>query len=202
MTLDDNQTDMFTMAGGEPRRWSLWEMINFSFWSTNRVLSELSVLIRLSNSNMKRIPQGAPLFGLLSSGDREKERVEEEIDNIIKTIECVVSSSEQLFSRLRCGHIDAAIKKLAYLKNKDKLTWSELNTRSRALRDAVETELKEYYFYQYPKSKGLKMVHIQGEWKAPAEALTHNISYSKLVVAAPNAEILLNGCHILGDVVH
>jgi hypothetical protein len=40
-----------------------------------------------------------------------------------------------------------------------------LNTRARALSDAVETELKQYLYYQYPRHKGEKLLSWQADWQ-------------------------------------
>jgi hypothetical protein len=53
---------------------------------------------------------------------------------------------------------------------KHDFSWSELNTRTRALRDAIETELRGYLYYQYPKAKGDKLRTWKEDWKASLAA--------------------------------
>src|ERR1700682_5733170 len=74
----------------------------------------------------------------------------------VEAIKFCVGASEKLFAELKCSQIIEATRRL---KNtpQNPLSWSELNTRSRALRDIIEVELRGYLFYQYPKLKGDKL---------------------------------------------
>jgi hypothetical protein len=136
--------------------WSLWEMVNFSFAFAHDLLEKLSVLIEVSCQNMKAVDYNA--------GSRKVA-----IDQSETMVKCCVELTETLFAKLKSDHIDSAMERLRrFLHNP--FEWSELNTRSRALRDAVEVELRQYLYYQYPKNKGERLRVWQDEWKTTLSA--------------------------------
>ncbi len=127
-------------------------MNNFQFSSIDLLMAELRSLVSVSNNNMW-------LDNIHSVGDEKA---------IAQAKECMgfcADISATHLKSLKCSHIDTAAIRLERLSSGDSFTWSELNTRSRALRDAIKTELKEYLFYQYPRDKGLKYLSIDSEWK-------------------------------------
>jgi hypothetical protein len=81
-----------------------------------------------------------------------------------------VAATEKLFSDLKCDHIDSAARALAAWVKQTPRHWSELNARSRALRNAIEIELKQYLYYQYPKQKGEKLRLWKDDWKTSIAA--------------------------------
>lgn len=140
---------------------------NFRFTSVHRVLRELSIMIQVSNHNMKFVE---------AAGGYDDKRViddpgaPEALRQAVEAVEFITDASEKLFSWLKCSHIDDAVKRLGYWLKQTPAEWSELNARSRALRDAIETELKDYYYYQYPKQKGQKFAAWKTDWKASLAA--------------------------------
>ena len=85
-------------------------------------------------------------------------------DQAIKAIAYCVDASDKLLGDLKCPHITDATRRLRSTPQ-NPLSWSELNTRSRALRDIVEVELRGYLFYQYPKLKGDKFRTWSDDWR-------------------------------------
>src|SRR5271168_5402332 len=79
-------------------------------------------------------------------------KAKEAINDAVKDARSCVQASEKLFSSLKCPHIDNAIRRLANSLDRP-ISWPELNTLSRALRDSIEVELREYLYFQYPKHK-------------------------------------------------
>jgi hypothetical protein len=127
---------------------------NFKFGSVNRLLVELNIMISVSNHNMK-----------LLAGAKD-ERYREAVDQCILSIKQNGEIAEKLLSGLKCQHIDSALRALRNLLKADgEFSWSELNTRARALRDAIEIDLGEYYYYQYPRQKSLRLRSWAEDWK-------------------------------------
>lgn len=139
--------------------WSLWKMVaNFRFGSVYRLMTELSVLARVSSHNMKLPAE------IGDQGDRDA------IDQALASIKENSQIVEQLFSALKSGHINSALNAFEHLLDNGKFSWSELNTRVRSLRNALEVELREHYYYQYPKPKGLKLSKWTEDWKISLSA--------------------------------
>lgn len=78
--------------------------------------------------------------------------------------------ADETMAWLNCAHITEAAKRLKYWGAHEADTWPELNTRARALRDAITTELKDYLFYQYPKDKGKKFRSWKRDWETSIKA--------------------------------
>lgn len=139
---------------------------NFNFSGVNRVIYELGLLVRVSKANM----EGERAQGYFSGiADDEPDR-HKALRQARETVTFVCQMSGQIFPALKCAHIDTALERLRYWLEQSPVRWAELNTRSRALRDAIDTELKEYIYYQYPKSKGAKLKAWDTEWKATLTA--------------------------------
>ncbi len=137
-------------------------MINFRFSAIYHLMSELNILIRTSNHNMEWI---------LSAGISEAKALQSD-KNVAALKDCRKSAvaCSQLASSwlksLNCIHIDAAAERLKDLGEDDdnRNGWSELNTRSRSTRDAIERELHGYYCYQYPKDKVKLILSWKDDW--------------------------------------
>lgn len=143
------------------RLWSLWDMINFRFVSAYMLLRELTVLIQVSNENMQRVDA---LGGYDSPAVRNDPTQTTVMGDCKKEAATLATAAQNLFAALSV-HIDSAAKALERWAKGDNHRWAELNTRSRGLRDAVFTELKDYYYYQYPKEKYLLLADWETDWK-------------------------------------
>ncbi|WP_315828400.1 MULTISPECIES: hypothetical protein [unclassified Bradyrhizobium] len=139
-------------------------MVNFFFSSVCHLLNELNLLIRTSHNNM-RIAARFEAIG----DEIDDPKHDEAVGQANKGITFCVDSSEKLFAELKCLHIEDATQRLRNTPQ-DPLNWSELNTRSRALRNAIEVELRGYLFYQYPKDKGEKFRNWMEDWKTSLKA--------------------------------
>ena len=139
---------------------SLWDMVaNFSFASIDHLLVELRIMISVSNHNM----EWAAKNGGTAVGDGPNSQ--EAVAQSVEAIQYAMKAVENRLGWLKCSHVDAAAKRLGRWATEDDKKWSELNTRARSLRDAIETELQDYLFYQYPKDKGEKWKRWTEEWK-------------------------------------
>jgi hypothetical protein len=139
---------------------------NFFFSSVRHLFTELGMMIQVSKQNMTFAASiGESKSKILIENEKHKAAVAESIE----TIAFCSEQAEKLFSHLNCPHIKNAARGF---KNtpQDPLSWAELNTRARALRDAIEIELREYLYYQYPKSKGLKLRAWSSEWATSLSA--------------------------------
>ena len=134
---------------GSYRLWSLWDMFNFIFPKWHRLLDDLGILIRVSRSNMREDPAKSAA-AMVDCTNNAKD---------------LVQLAEELNSALNSAHLAAAARRLKYWATQDDREWSELNTRARALRDVIETELGQYIYYRYPKEKGFKFISWQTDWK-------------------------------------
>jgi hypothetical protein len=142
-------------------------MVNFFFARVNRLLVEIRILISVSDHNMRHIE--AP-GGYDASRVVNDPKLSEAISQALEGVEYAAKMSEELFSALKCDHIDSGAKALRYWSTQTPRRWSELNTRARALRDAIEVELKQYLYYQYPKLEGQKLRSWREDWKASLAA--------------------------------
>jgi len=145
------------------RLWSLLEMTNnFFFEHVRQLLCELERNISVSKKNME-------FLATLNTNDKHiAESHPKQLEAKQQSIESItfcIDKSHLHFSSLKCQHIDDATRCLMYWV-KDPSQWSELNTRARALRDVITTELKQYLYYQYPRQKGDTLRSFSNEWKA------------------------------------
>jgi hypothetical protein len=137
-------------------------MVNFRFDVVRHLLFELGILIPTSHQNMRVIEAAG---GYDTPEARDSAKVKETIKQAAETANWASKMAANLFAPLKCGHIDTAVRRLGAWADKPHDHWaSELNTRSRALRDAIETELKEHLYYQYPKQRGEKLRNWDQEW--------------------------------------
>jgi hypothetical protein len=168
------------------RLWSLWDMTNnFFFGSINHLLRELRLLITCSHKNMKIVE---------SHGGYDDPRVYSDptglraVEDCATSIQFIAEAAPKLLGWLKCSHIDNAVRNLARWPRRSKAEWAELNTRSRALRDAIVTELSEHLYYQYPRDKGQKLQSWKADWQP-------------IVTAFPNTEreiFSATDCYALG----
>jgi hypothetical protein len=140
--------------------------VNFFWAPVNHLLGELNVMIKVSNKNLEHVAR----FGADHPGIKSDPKLPEAIRQSVETIEFIVPTTEKHFAHLKCEHINRAAKALAYWPKLTQNEWSELNARSRALRDAIQTELKQYYYYQYPRQKGEKLYAWKDDWKRTVAA--------------------------------
>lgn len=154
---------------------------NFFFGAVNSVLVDLRALIGMSQQNMRRAQAPFLMPGEDSAELQARRQAAESAERIVEL-------SERCFVSLQCSHIDTAIRRLNHWANGSVTEWSELNTRSRALRDAIETELRDYLYYQYPKDKGQKAARWKTEWE-------------KAITSFPDSQIDIHAavdCYALG----
>lgn len=145
-------------------------MVNFDFTEVFFLLSQLRAVISRAYRNTEFVEQ---------NGGYNDPRVQDDpglpvvLDQFTETCKWCSERSKQLFSHLKCAHIDRAAAQLEYWPRSDPLTWAELRRRAIALRDAIETELRQYLFYQYSKDKGDKLKRWNTEWKTVLTAFPH-----------------------------
>jgi hypothetical protein len=141
--------------------------INFRLDALRLIQSELHVLIDISNANQRVVED---------NGGYSSPRVinDPKLREVMRQTEADISSlsdlAEKAFSGLECVHIDYGIKALGWWLKHDKKEWSDLKLKAVALRDAINNELKEYNYYQYPKNKGKKFLSWKTEWKVSIQA--------------------------------
>jgi len=157
--------DAFPFDGFRPDRlWSLWDMSNnFFFPPVHELLGNLGDLISISHKNLQFIE----IAGGYDSPDVQNDPgFHKAISQSIESVSHCVKACETLLGGLKCIHINDAAKRLEYWPKTNPLRWNELNTRARALRDNIQSELKGYLYYQYPKAQGEKLRAWKEEWKA------------------------------------
>jgi hypothetical protein len=168
MTLSSAGPDPRASSLWQARRlWSLWDMAHFSFTYMYSALRELAVLVQVSHKNQSLIVDASRAGIVYPHGD---EKEEESFRQSVETIDYIAEACEKVLSELKCGHIDTAVKRLRHWAKSESKEWSELNTRARALRDAIEIELREHLFFLYPKDKGQKLLNWKTDWKVAIEA--------------------------------
>lgn len=141
---------------------------NFRFSAVRHLISEVEVLIRVSSHNMETVER---FGGHDSPAHQNSEKAQDAMNDCAATAIQLSDYAKSALGWLDCSHINEAAKRLKYWGEEKSIhKWPELNTRSRALRDAIDTELKEYFFYQYPKEKGRKFRSWKDDWKASLAA--------------------------------
>jgi len=153
----------------EPGRlWSLLDMVeNFRIGLLRLIQFELHILIAVSDQNQTYVED--------NGGYKNKDLLAgpKHTSTLSKTTSEVQSLSkvvEKAFSDLGCIHIDRAISGLRRWADSDEKQWSDLKARAVALREAINNELNEYCYYQYPKSKGQKLRAWNDDWKDAVKA--------------------------------
>lgn len=140
-------------------------MINFRFASMYVLLRELAILVTVSKNNMQFVQSLGGYDNPLVAGDPKGAMADS-----IKGAADLADAAEKLLSELKCSHIDHAARRLKHWSTQINPEWAELNTRSRALRDAIDTELRDHLYYQYPKQKGQKLLSWETDWKVAIAA--------------------------------
>jgi hypothetical protein len=148
------------------RLWSLWEMMNFRFGAAHRLITNLTTLVSVSSNNMKFVSAA----GGYQSPLVLQEKGEEAMADCIQEAKTLGKRASETTRYLRSSHINNAAARLQDWANDDDHEWAELNTRSRALRDAIDIELREHYYYQYQKNKAQKVLSWEEDWKAAIAA--------------------------------
>ena len=137
--------------------WSLLDMINFFAYRVGDALGELHIHISVCNNNSKF----THLVGAqnLSAGMLKKqESAKEEVLNTIPKLSKLCRSA---VGQITSPHIEQAIASLERM-DADNFEWEDCKRRMIAVREAIRIELKQHYFYQYKRDKGL----IFFNWKA------------------------------------
>jgi hypothetical protein len=135
-------------------------MINFRFSAANHLLSELRLLVVTSNTNREWVQTVGTESGVL-----ETPKNKESLADCRKSALSCTDMSKRFFGERKCIHIDMATANLQrWAEDEESNNWHELNIRARALRDAIERELREYYFYQYPKDKSKTILSWETDW--------------------------------------
>jgi hypothetical protein len=142
-------------------------MVNFTFWIFAKLLSELGIQISLSDHNQKHVELNGGYNDPRIKNDPKQPGA---ITQCCETIAWVEEVSEKHLKKLKCVHIDDAVKSLSWWAKGDTKRWSDLFARSVALRNAVEAELKLYLYYRYSKTKGDKLRTWREDWKVAFKA--------------------------------
>ncbi|HVE20337.1 MAG TPA: hypothetical protein VNC39_00010 [Acidocella sp.] len=151
------------MGGDSRRLWSLLDMVeNFRINALRVIQTELHVLINLGDHNQRFIEDngGYRNFELLAAPKHSQT-----LSKAISEVKSLTQMAETLFGDLNCVHINHAISSLRWWTEGHGQKWSDLKSRSVALRNAIDNELKEYLYYQYPKFKGQKLGSHETDWK-------------------------------------
>lgn len=146
-------------------------MINFHLGPVQHILSEIGLLVHLASHNQKHaetIPNAysSPEYFAhpkqLKALTDSKEMVSE-----------ILAAVEKHLGPLKAPHIEAAASGLRWwARDEDnaKPEWSGLWSNSTGLRDAITTELRQYFYYQYPKEKAAVLRTWKEDWKAAVAA--------------------------------
>jgi hypothetical protein len=149
------------------RVWSLWDMAaNFSFAEMHRLLQELGILITTSHHNMEQLAKfgASRSSGALGQAIFSSPEQIEALNQANELVRYVIDLTTKLLAALKSHHINDAAVRLRYWLKSNPQEWSELNTRARALRDCIQTELKTHLYYQYPREKAQKMRAYKIDW--------------------------------------
>jgi hypothetical protein len=136
---------------------------NFRVGLLRAIHSELHVLISMSDHNQKFIEE---IGGYKNPNLAQDGKHSRTVSNAAQGVISLTETATTAFSDLKCVHIDHAIATLRRWADVDRKEWSDLKARSVALRNAIDNELKEYLYYQYPKIKGQKLRSVDEDWRA------------------------------------
>lgn len=136
---------------------------NFRINAVRLVQVGLHMLVNVSNNNQRIVES---VGGYDAPEYINSPLVAESLSQAVIEIRSGVAIAEQVFRDFKCPHIDNAIAGLRRWAEQDEKRWSDLKASAIALRDAIDTELKEYLFYRYPKNKGQKLRTWKQEWNA------------------------------------
>ncbi|NOT41629.1 MAG: hypothetical protein HOP13_14155 [Alphaproteobacteria bacterium] len=141
---------------------------NYSFGAGNRLMQEIKLLIQVSSQNMRIVEAVGVNNPLLLDDPKLAEAMRQSTEHAT----WCAKETVKLLAGLKCAHIDAAGKRLGAWADKDESdqTWHELFRRGTSLRDAIETELRDYLFFQYDKAKGERLKAWKSDWEAALAA--------------------------------
>jgi hypothetical protein len=137
---------------------------NFRINAIRLVQVGLGVLISMSNHNQQLIESldggyDNPALLITDKYMSTIAQAEQEIRSLIEL-------STAAFQHMQCAHIDHAINALNWWLSPGVKKWSDLRASAITLRDAIDVELKQYIYYQYPKSKGEKVLTYGADWQS------------------------------------
>jgi len=143
-------------------------MFNFEIGGLRAIQGELQVLLGLANRNSEfvaSVPNGEknPIL-------RDDPHYQATIEDTKKGVNEMAQMAERGLGYLQCPHIDRAIRSLTWWPKQESPSWSDLRAKVLALRDAIDTELKQYCYYQYPKQKAQILGSWRDDWKAAISA--------------------------------
>jgi hypothetical protein len=148
--------------------WNLLAMVeNFRIGLFRLIQAELHVLISMSDQNQKFVEEIGGYRNPVLAEDNKHSRT---ISKTIIEVESLAKTAETAFTDLNCVHIDHAISALRWWAGGNEKKWSDLKARSIALRNAIDNELKEHLYYQYPKAKGQKLRSLEVDWQTAVES--------------------------------
>lgn len=143
-------------------------MINFQIGGLRTIQAEIQVLLGLANRNAEwvaSIPHGEKNPVVKDDPDYQAT-----IADTKKGVDTTAQMAEQALAYLKCPHIDQAIKSLTWWSKRENPSWDDLRAKVIALRNAIDTELKQYFYYQYPKQKAQVFVSWKEDWSATIRA--------------------------------
>lgn len=130
---------------------------NFSVAGAVGLVGEIRILISLARHNMDAAPGSRARPDAIA---KEAEALASTVD----AVQLVLKLNDNLLVFMPCSHIAAAADRLRYWGTREDKRWDDLFNRACNLRDAIQTEFKDYLFYAYPKQKGEKLKMWQTEW--------------------------------------
>jgi hypothetical protein len=134
---------------------------NFRINAVRLIQSGISVLLTMSNQNQE--------FFELNGGYTNHRLVNDPknvqaLSQAVADVRSLGDLAESAFGPMNCIHINQAIRSFRRWADYDEKTWSELRRVALALVNAIDNELKDYIFYQYPKGKAEKLGSFDSDW--------------------------------------
>ncbi len=143
-------------------------MINFQIGAARDILGEIHLLVTLSANNARVIGHfaGGHKNPVIRADADHQQTITETKDGVKKTVKLVRDG----FGYLECPHIKNTCNSLERWADAEYPNWEDLRMKAIHLRDAIETELNQYYYYQYPKQKALVLKSWKDDWKSALAA--------------------------------
>ncbi len=136
---------------------------NFNVAGFDGFIGELRVLILTSSHNKDHAAQfSEQAVAETEKGQQSMAGCVEEVDSYI------LKQTDTLLKLFPSSHIEAAANRLRYFvstNDNSARTWDRLFHDLCRLRDAIQTELKDYFFYAYPKAKGALYRSWKVDWR-------------------------------------
>jgi|SRR5208283_4350562 len=158
------------------RQVALAMVVNWFFGSTNSLLSDLTIVVRVSHNNSRHISA----VGMSDLTDEEILSLNKAKAECLADIHKIVAVVDKLFGESNNAHVTGAIKS-AKVITENHFDWHDVHRRVLQLRTAIETELNQHFYYQYPMEKGQVLFRWKQEW-------------GDVVSAFPNAEYDVFSC--------